>query len=509
MTSPATLGIMLASRAATDPDAVAVRFRGESMSYAALDAAAYRVARLLLDLGIGRGDRVAAMLPNCPEMLWFDFACFRIGAVAVPVNTRYRRAEASYVLRHSGARLLLVDAEFLPVVDGLQAQLPALDQLLVRGGDRVSERDFNRLLATVEPAPLGDAPAADDPAVIFYTSGSTAQPKGVVHSHRTLLGTARVQSATRSMGPGRRWLIATGIGYVAGLAGVSIPCLSSGATVIIEPDLAPAALLRAIERERIDAALLLPTKLLDMLDDPLIDVLNLGSFTHCFVAGDECTHDLYRRFRARFGYDLAQALGMTECEGYMTNRPDGENRVGSVGKPATGVEVRLTKADGSEVAHGNAGELRVRAPGVMVGYWHAPEATAETFVDGWLATGDVGRRDADGFYWFIERRREIVIHDGSNIAPHEVEDAIDTHPAVAESCVVGVPDPRHGAILKAFIELEPDAVAPPTGEQLEAWLGNALSAYKVPVLWEFLPKLPRTATGKIDRKSLHALSAKP
>jgi acyl-CoA synthetase (AMP-forming)/AMP-acid ligase II len=221
------------------------------------------------------------MLPNCPEMLWFDFACFRIGAVAVPVNTRYRRAEASYVLRHSGARLLLVDAEFLQVVDGLEAQLPALDQLLVRGGDGVSERDFDRLLATVEPAPLGDAPAADDPAVIFYTSGSTAQAKGVVDSHRTLLGTARVQSA------------------------------------------------------------------------------------------------------------------------------------------------------------------------------------------------------------------------------------IDTHPAVAESCVVGVPDPRHGAILKAFVELEPDAATPPTGEQLEAWLGNALSAYKVPVLWEFLPKLPRTATGKIDRKSLHALSVKP
>ena len=162
----------------------------------------------------------------------------------------------------------MVDAEFLPVVDGLEAQLPAFDQLLVRGGDRVSERDFNRLLATVEATPFGDAPAADDPAVIFYTSGSTAQPKGVVHSHRTLLGTARVQSATRSMGPGRRWLIATGIGYVAGLAGVSIPCLSSGATVIIEPDLAPAALLRAIARERIDAALLLPTKLLDMFREP-------------------------------------------------------------------------------------------------------------------------------------------------------------------------------------------------------------------------------------------------
>jgi len=501
---PSTLGGMLRAGAAARPTADAIRFQDRSISYGAFDSAVDRAARALLSLGIRPGERVAAMLPNCPETLTLDFACFRIGAVVVPINTRYRRDEVRYALAHSGARLLVADAAFLPVIKGLDSELGGLERLLVHDAEAGVDGDLERLAAQVgDGSPVVDAAHADDPAVIFYTSGSTARPKGVVHSHRTLLGTARVQAATRGLYPGKRWLVSTGVGYVAGLAGGSIPCLFGGATILIEPELAPEPLLRAIERERAQATLLLPTMLLDILEHPLAGELDLGSLTDCYVAGDECSHDLYQRFRDRFGFDLAQALGMTECEGYLTNRPHGDNRPGSVGKPADEVEVRLTAEDGTEAADGRLGEMRVRAPGVMVGYWNDPDATAATLVDGWLRSGDVARRDADGFYWFVERRREIVVHDGSNIAPHEVEDVIDSHPAVAESCVVGVPDPRHGAILKAFVELEPDTAVPPTGDQIADWLRDRLSAYKVPVLWERLPRLPRTATGKIDRKALH------
>jgi long-chain acyl-CoA synthetase len=261
-----------------------------------------------------------------------------------------------------------------------------------------------------------------------------------------------------------------------------------------------------MERERAEAALLLPTKLLDMLESPLAARLDLSSFKACCVGGDECTHDLYDRFRERFGYNLAQLLGMTECEGYLANRPDGPNRVASVGKPAEGMDVRLVGSEGRDVPVGNAGQLVVRGPSVMVGYWHDEGATEGALVDGWLQTADVARRDADGFYYFVERLREIVIHDGSNIAPHEVEDAIDSHPAVEESCVVGVPDPHHGAVLKAYVELEPDARDAPDAEQMAAWLGERISAYKVPTLWAIMETLPRTATGKIDRRKLHRLA---
>ncbi len=504
--TPRTLGDMLRQRAGQSPDSVAIRYEDSSITYAGLDAAVDKAARLLMEFGIHRGDRVALMLPNCPEMLVFDFACFRLGATAVPVNSRYQRAEAAYALSHSGASLLIADSAFLPIVDGLERECDALRHLLLRGGNGERERDVDRLLAGVEASPVEDAASAEDAAVIFYTSGSTAKPKGVVHTHAGLLGQAGCQGVTREMAPGRRWLIATGIGYVAGLAGVSVPGLYSGVTLVVEEDLSADALLRAIERERAHAAVILPTKLLDMLESPLADSLDLSSFEQVYVGGDECSHALYQRFRARFGYDLAQLLGMTECEGYLTNRPGSDNRIGSVGEPAREVRVRLISSDGTEVCDGRAGELQVHAPGLMQGYWQDPDTTQRTLVDGWLLTGDVARRDSDGYYWFIERKREIVIHDGSNIAPHEVEDVIDSHPDVAESCVVGVSDPRHGAVLEAFVEPEAGASGL-AGEMLTAWLKHRIAAYKIPTLWRIVGELPRTATGKMDRKALHARAA--
>lgn len=499
-----TLGAMLKTSAANHGDRTAVRFGGASISYADLDERVDQAANLLHSCGIKPGDRVALMLPNCPEMLIFDLACFRLAATAVPINTRYQRAETRYALEHSGAALLIADATFLPIIDGLIEELPTLRQLLVRKAAPGDDRSLEQALAAAQVDPVRDVASADDPAVIFYTSGSTARPKGVVHTHRSLLGAARCQVATRRIAPEQRWLVATGIGYVAGLAGVSLPCLYDGASVLIEEDLSADNLLRAIARERAQAALLLPTKLLDMLESPLAAGLDVSSIERIYVGGDECSHALYERFRARFGFDLAQLLGMTECEGYLTNHPGADNRVGSIGLPADGVEVRLVDDDGRSLDDdGMSGEMLVRAPGMMVGYWRNPEASAETLVDGWLRTGDVARRDADGFYWFVERKREIVIRDGSNIAPHEVEDMIDSHPAVAKSCVVGVPDPHHGAVLKAFVELEPDAT-PVSVEEITAWLENRLSRYKIPTLWELLPQLPRTATGKMDRKTLHA-----
>lgn len=498
-----TLGKTLRERAVLHPQATAIRFNGQSISYQTLHGKVDQAARLLLANGVQRGERVGLMLPNCPEMLIFDFACFRLGATAVPINTRYQRDEAQYALAHAEAVLMIADTTFLPVIDGLEHELPALRQILVRNQGTEGKRDLNQALARLTSTPIDDAASATDPAVIFYTSGSTARPKGVIHSHQSLLGAAWCQSVTRRITPGRRWLVSTGIGYVAGLAGVSIPCLYSGATILIEEDTSAEALLAAIARERAEATIVLPTKLLDMLESALNKQLDLSSFGQVYVGGDECSHDLYQRFHERFGYNLAQLLGMTECEGYLTNQHDDGNRVGSIGRPAHGVEVKLISDDGQVLADGRSGEMAVRAPGVMAGYWRNAEATAETLIDGWLRTGDVARRDQDGYYWFVERKREIVIHDGSNIAPHEVEDAIDSHPAVAESCVVGVPDPHHGAILKAFIELEPDA-APIDANNLAAWLKERLSHYKVPTAWEFLERLPRTATGKMDRKTLHA-----
>jgi long-chain acyl-CoA synthetase len=497
------LNDLIRHQSETGPHRPAILFADETISYRDFYNNVDQAARMLLGLGIQRGDRLGLMFPNRPEMLFLYFACFRIGAIVVPVNTRYMRPEIEYALSHSACRLLIVDASFFPKVEGLDQVITSLQKILVRHNE--SKHSDHALHVHMANAPATtDWPEvhADDPAVIFYTSGSTSRPKGVTHTHFSLLGNARIQVGTREIRPDTHWLVSTGVGYVAGLSGVTMPAFLAGCTLILEPDLQADKLLRAIERYRAETTLLLPTMLLEMLTSPLSDKTDLSSLKACFVAGDECSHDLYQRFNKRMGCDLLQAFGMTECEGYLSNRPSGPNRIHTIGIPADGITLRLIDDDGNDVAQGQPGEMIVKGDSVMVGYWNDPENTSKTLVDGWLHGGDIASCDNDGFYTFHERIHEVVIHGGSNVSPHEVEDVIDSHPDVKESCVVGVPDAHYGAVLEAYIEWEPGA-SHTERDDLKAWLSEKMATYKVPDCWHSMDVLPKTATGKIDRKSLH------
>ncbi len=457
---------------------------------------------MLAGLGMQGGDRLGLMFPNRPEMLILYFACFRLGVVVVPINTRYQRSEIEYALGHSACRLLIADERFFPTVDGLDRSVSSLERILVRhSASEHRDEALHIHLANAPSTVQWPEVQPDDPAVIFYTSGSTARPKGVVHTHFSLLANARTQVATREIRSDTTWLVCTGVGYIAGLSGVTMPAFLAGCTLVLVPDLQADNLLRAIERHSVETALLLPTLLLEMLGSPLSEKTDLSSLKACFVAGDESSHDLYQRFRERMGHDLLQAFGMTECEGFLSNRPSGPQRNGTLGTPAEGIELRLVDKEGNDVAPGQPGEILVKGDSVMAGYWEDPKNTQEALKDGWLYGGDIATRDEDGFYTFHERGREIIIHGGSNVGPHEVEDVIDSHPAVKESCVVGVPDPHYGAILEAYVAWEDGSDE--DLDALKAWVADRLAAYKVPDRWHTLDRLPKTATGKIDRKSLH------
>jgi len=494
---------LIVHQADTNPDKVAILFEDEAITYGEFRDEVDRAARMVAGLGLARGDRLGLMFPNRPEMLTFYFACFRIGVIVVPVNTRYQRAEIEYALTHSECRLLIADEQFFPTVEGLDESVPSLERILVRhSGDEHHDEALHLHLANAPEAVEMPEVRPDDPAVIFYTSGSTARPKGVVHTHASLLANARIQVATREIRPDTVWLVCTGIGYIAGLSGVSLPAFRVGCTLVVVPDLQADNLLRAIERHRVEVMLLLPTLMLEMLGSPVAETVDLTSLKSCFVAGDEASHDLYRRFKERLGHDLLQAFGMTECEGFLSSRPSGPQRNGTLGVPAEGVEVRLVDKDGNDVVAGEPGEILVRSDSVMRGYWNDPENTDKTLKDGWLYGGDIATRDEDGYYKFHERGREIIIHGGSNVGPHEVEDVIDSHPDVKESCVVGVPDAHYGAILAAFVSWE-DGASSTDLEALKSWVAERLAAYKVPDQWHVDAELPKTATGKLDRKLLH------
>ena len=500
--APGILNDLIRHHAEENPDHSAIQFKDQTISYGEFYEDVTRAARMLLGFGIKRGDRLGLMFPNRPEMLFLYFACFRIGAIVVPVNTRYQRSEIEYALDHSECRLLIVDKHFLPMVEGLDQSVSWLERILVRHPEYEIEEDALHFHLANAPTKIEWPDVQpDDPAVIFYTSGSTSRPKGVTHTHFSLLGNARIQVATREIRPDTIWLVSTGVGYVAGLSGVTVPAFLAGCKLVLVADLQADNLLRAIEQYRADTTLLLPTMLLEMLQSPLSETTNLESLTACFVAGDECSHDLYEQFRKRMGHDLLQAFGMTECEGFLSNRPSGPNRNRTVGQPAEGITLRLVDDEGNDVEQGQTGEILIKGDSVMIGYWEDPEHTQEALQDGWLHGGDIASCDEDGFYTFHERNREIIIHGGSNVGPHEVEDVIDSHPDVKESCVVGVPDPHYGAVLAAFIEWEP--YTQDNLDELKTWVASRLAAYKVPDAWHTMDPIPKTATGKIDRKLLH------
>jgi long-chain acyl-CoA synthetase len=497
------LNDLIRNHAQSNPGKTAICFESQSIDYGAFYDDIDRAARMLLGLGVRRSDRVGLMFPNRPEILFLYFACFRIGAIAVPVNTRYKRQEIEYALDHSECRLLIIDKLFSDITMKIDQSVSSVERIIVHVDD-------SELHAEALHHHLANAPDAQewpqihpyDPAVIFYTSGSTSRPKGVTHTHFSLLSNARIQAATKEIDTETILLASTGVGYIAGLSGIAMPTFFMGCTLVLEPDLQADKLLQAIDHYRVNMTLMLPTMLLEILESPLSETTDLSSLKACFVAGDECSHDLYQRFKKRMGHDLLQAFGMTECEGYLANRPSGPKRNGTIGQPAEGITIRLVDPDGNDVAPGEAGEIIVQGDSVMRGYWEDPKNTQETLRDGWLYGGDLASRDEAGFYTFLERKREIIIHGGSNVGPHEVEDIIDSYPNVKESCVVGISDAHYGAILEAYIEWEPDARHPDMAG-LTTWVASRIAAYKVPDRWRVMERLPRTATGKLDRKSLH------
>ncbi|MGH9770969.1 MAG: class I adenylate-forming enzyme family protein [Candidatus Acidiferrales bacterium] len=498
---------LAASRLREAPEHTAVVFGDTRLSYADFADAVERSASAMAALGIGAGDRVGLLLHNSPELATLYFACFRIGAVAVPTNTRYRRRETEYALNHCEARLLIVDDELVEEVRGIRDTVPTLAHVRVIGD--ASDEAHRPWAAALEgaSAPAPEVAIEDDaPAAIFYTSGSTSRPKGVTHTHRSLASHAESRITTNGLGPDDVWLISSAMVHIAGSAGQFFPAIRSGSTAVIMPRHDPKAYLEHVRRYRPTRSLLLPTLLLDVLDQSDCCDAGCGCFKALYCGGDAVTEEMRERWAAATSAPLLQLLGMTECEAYCIERLGEPRREGSVGPPRAGVELRIVDSSGRDLPPGADGEIVIRSPSMMIGYWEEPEHTAAALRDGWLYTGDRGRMDEDGYVWFVGRSKEIIIRAGSNIAPGEVEDVIEEHPDVLAAAVVGAPDPRLGQIVVAFVEREPGKGSSLTAQELAEWAGRSIAAYKVPERWVFVDRIPRNSVEKVDRAALHAMA---
>lgn len=502
------IGQMLGAAHQRTPDKVALWFGSRKWTYAELDEASDRIAASLARSGVKPGDRVALFMPNCPELVLTYFACFKLGAISVPLNYRYRQAEAHYALEHSGATTLLAHQALVAEVEPLPLAAMGVQRRYLVGGAAIRPGFilFADLLAG--PSTGIPVPAFDErqPAAVLYTSGTTAKPKGVVYSHGTLWHQCLMQTETFAMIPEDIHLVSTAACHAAAFTGQLLPNVNAGGTTVLTHLPTPEQVVDAIHTHRITRLQMLPASLEELVEyleqHPGAD---LGCLRCCNAGGDKVPLDLHHRFRKAVGFDINEVFGMTEALTCLTNPPFGPKRLGSIGQPVTQTHVRLVDLQGREVPADQTGEMQVKSPGVMVGYWNDPEATAAVFHDGWLATGDLARRDEDGYYWFVGRKKEIIIRGGSNISPQEVEEVLDDHPAVSLSCVVGVPDKHFGEIVAAYVALREDASPKPTAEELRQFVAGRIAAYKVPERITLMDHLPLNATGKVDRKRLHAL----
>jgi long-chain acyl-CoA synthetase len=484
------------------PEKRALIFEQQSWTYAQVDDITDRIGASLLQLGIQPGDRVALHFTNCPDLVFGYYACFKIGAVAVPLNTRLKGPELEYVLHHSGARLFIGQHGLFSEVQSVRSRLPSVERYYVAGDSSAypGARPLDELLASRDAGVAFLAVPDDALAVILYTSGTTAHPKGVMHSHYSLERTIASIVEAELTGANETVGIAAPVCHMLAFGCQLLPALSLGATVVLMPRPDPETVLRSMAEHRVTVFSGLPMTCQSLLDCLAARTGEFRSLKVCLGGGDAVPVELQRRFQETFGVAITEGCGMTEVVPYSLNPVFGAKKTGSIGPPAPGVSLRLVNDRGGEAPPGEVGEVLVKSEAMMAGYWQDPEATAAALQNGWLRTGDLARRDEDGYYWFVGRRKEIIIRGGSNISPVEVEAVLYEHPAVKEAGVVGVPNPSWGEVVHAYVAVE-DGSAPSEAE-LKQFVQERLAAYKVPEAIHFLAALPKGPTGKIHRKTL-------
>jgi acyl-CoA synthetase (AMP-forming)/AMP-acid ligase II len=500
---PIAMSALLSRGLAERPDEPALVSLQASWTWRELDRDADRLAGNLLAMGLQPGDRVASLLPNRCITEVFYIACIRAGLVATPLNYRYMAPEIDHALKVSEASALVAHAERNGDI-ALSEGVPSLPLGTIGyGADDDSAPSLEGMIATDPPARDLPAPDPAAPAFIFFTSGSTGSPKGVTHTAETIGWIAASTAAGLALTTDDTFLTASSLSHEGGV-GFSFAALSAGGSVAIARHFDPDEYLPLLRRVRPTVIWILPAALIRLIEDQGATQEDFASLRYCATGGDKLPAELEREFEEKAGFQIHETYGMTEIGSATGNPPVGLNKPGSIGPLSPGYELEIRDDDGNELPVNGEGRLWIRSPTNMVGYWSRPDATAEVLVDGWLDTGDVMSIDEDGYLWFAGRKKQIIVHDGSNISPQDVEGALLAHPAVAAAGVVGVHDLAHGENVRAYVTLHRD-IASPSASELIVFARERIG-YKAPEDIIFLDEMPLSPAGKTDRTRLKEMA---
>jgi len=526
-----TLPEILAEMAGRFPDRPATIFFGAKLSYRQFNALVDRCAAGLQRLGVEKGDRVAIMIPNSPQYVIAFYGILRAGAIAVPCNPLYVARELEHQLKDSGARTIFVLSRFYPVVKDAQPGAP-LEHIIVtnikeyfppvlrllftiakekKEGHRVNlSRDplavpFQRFLAHAPAKPEPVAVSLEDTAVLLYTGGTTGVPKGAELSHRNIMANAIQTKVWFSAADGEETVLAAlPLSHSYGMTTAMNFAVASGSSMILIANPRDIKdVLENIQRFKPTAYPGVPTMYVAINNFPDVNKYDLSSIKACISGGAALPVEVQKRFQEITKGNLVEGYGLSESSPVTHANPIyGENRIGTIGLPWPDTDAKIVDVETGtqEMPVGEVGELIVRGPQVMKGYWNRPDETALVLRDGWLYTGDIARMDADGYFQIVDRKKDMIIASGFNIYPREIEEVLYQHPKVKEAVAVGLPDPHRGETVKVYVVLKPGETAT-EAEIIEHCRAN-LAKFKVPTAVEFRAELPKTMVGKILRRVL-------
>ncbi len=486
------------------------QFKDQSISYTQAEARANRFANALIAAGLATGERVAILAKNSLDYVLFYYGASKAGIVPVPLNYRLAPPEWSYIAADAGATTLFAGKEFLAPLDSVRSEVPALTRCIALEGAHPGWQTLEAFLGDASEAAPTRYVADDADLYQMYTSGTTGRPKGAILTQRSLSSNIHQSTLNVAATRGERVLIVAPM-FHAAAAIVQFNAVKGGASLVIHEEFNPAEVVRALAEDNIAMALLVPAMIQFCLAMPDVAKRRYDNLRIIGYGASPIAEPVLRRALDVFGCDFMQGYGMTETTAVVTNLlPDDHRRalqgqphlLLSCGKPILGTEVRIVDPAGKILPTGQMGEICVRGPQLMRGYWNLPEATRETLRDGWLHTGDAGFMDEEGYVYIQDRVKDMIVSGGENVYPREIEEVLMTHASVADVAVIGVPDDQWGEVVKAVVVLKPGAAE--DAESLLALCRGRLAGYKCPRSVDFIAALPRNPTGKVLKKDLRA-----
>ncbi|HKC64606.1 MAG TPA: long-chain fatty acid--CoA ligase [Pyrinomonadaceae bacterium] len=466
-------------------------------TYAEFDAAVNRTARMLAAKGIKKGDAVSLLMPNSAEYIIAYFACFKLGALAGPVNSLLKSEEISFVIANSEARALLVNSEFLPRIVAIRDELKDLKHIILFDDEAKATANFTE----------GDLPyieiAKDDEAIIIYTSGTTGKPKGCLLTHGNVIANARQITEWLGFTESDRLLTVMPLFHMNAVSVTTMTPLYAGASTVISPKFSSSRFWQIISDYQITSfgsVATMLSMLLTTYPDGVPTGLKTDQLRFAMCGSAPVPAEILKRFEETFNCLVVEGYGLSESTCRSTfNPPDERRRPGSCGMPI-GNEMKVVDDDDRGVADGELGEIVMRGENILKGYYKNPEATAHAFRNGWFHTGDIGYQDADGFFYIVDRKSDMIIRGGENIYPREIDEVLYKHYAVAAAATIGVPDPLYGEEVAAFIVLKEGAQA--TEDEIIAFCREHLADYKCPKSVRFITDIPKGPTGKLLKREL-------